>query len=64
MPPTHLAPDAPQPTGEFLSFCEQEEIAILLAQGATLRAIARKLGRSPRTISREVRRNPPRVMAH
>jgi hypothetical protein len=29
----------------------------MLAQGATLRAIARKLERSPSTISREVRRN-------
>ena len=57
MPPTHLASDAPQLTARFLSFCEREEIAILLAQGATLREIARKLERSPSTISREVRRN-------
>jgi len=57
MPPTHLARNAPQPTGRFLSFPEREEIAILLAQGSTLRAIARKLERSPSTISREVRRN-------
>lgn len=56
-PPTHLTPDAPQITARFLSFREREEIAILLAQGATLREIARKLERSPSTISREVRRN-------
>lgn len=57
MPPCHLAPKARQLTGRFLSFREREEIAILLAQGATLRSIARNLGRSPSTISREVRRN-------
>jgi IS30 family transposase len=57
MPPTHLAPKARQLTGRFLSFREREEIAILLAQGETLRSIARNLGRSPSTISREVRRN-------
>jgi IS30 family transposase len=57
MPPTHLAPSASVPTGRFLSFSEHEEIAIELARGAAIRAIARKLGRSPSTISREVRRN-------
>ena len=57
MPPTHLAPRAPHLTGRFLSFGEREEIAILIAQGATIRAIARKLGRAPSTILREVRRN-------
>ena len=57
MPPTHLAPSASVPTGRFLSFSEREEIAIELARGAAIRAIARKLGRSPSTISREVRRN-------
>jgi IS30 family transposase len=45
------------PTKRFLSFSEREEIAIELAKGTTIRAIAHKLGRSPSTISREVRRN-------
>jgi transposase-like protein len=57
MPPTHLAPSAPAPSGRFLTFREREEIAIELARGSAVRAIARKLGRSPSTISREVRRN-------
>lgn len=57
MPPTHLARSAPPLTGRFLSFSEREEIAIELAKGTAIRAIAFKLGRSPSTISREVRRN-------
>lgn len=57
MPPTHLARSAPSLTGRFLSFSEREEIAIELAKGTTMRAIALRLGRSPSTISREVRRN-------
>jgi len=57
MPPTHLAPSAPALTGRFLTFQEREEIAIELARGTGIRAIARKLARSPSTISREVRRN-------
>jgi IS30 family transposase len=57
MPPTHLAPWAKPPTGRYLSFREREDIALELAKGTGIRAIAHKLGRSPRTISREVRRN-------
>lgn len=57
MPPTHLAPTSPQLTGRFLTFSEREEIAILLAKGLGVCAIARNLGRSPSTISRELRRN-------
>ncbi|NKJ00908.1 IS30 family transposase [Novosphingobium sp. SG707] len=57
MPPTHLAPLAPALTGRFLTFHEREEIAIELARGTGIRAIARKLQRSPSTISREIRRN-------
>jgi len=44
-------------SGRYLSFVEREEIAILHAQGATVREIARRLGRTPSTISRELRRN-------
>jgi IS30 family transposase len=40
-----------------LSFAEREEVAILHAQHLGVRAIARRLGRSPATISRELRRN-------
>ena len=57
MPPTHLTPSAKPPSGRYLSFHEREEIAIELAKGTGIRALARKLGRSPATISREVRRN-------
>jgi IS30 family transposase len=57
MPPTHLAPSAPLPTNRSLSFVEREEIALECARGTGVRAIARKLGRSPSTISREIRRN-------
>jgi transposase-like protein len=44
-------------SGRYLSFAEREEIAILRAQGAGVRQIARRLGRDPSTISRELRRN-------
>jgi hypothetical protein len=44
-------------SGRYLSFAEREDIAILHAQGEGVRAIARRLGRDPSTVSREVRRN-------
>jgi IS30 family transposase len=44
-------------TGRYLSFPEREEIAVLKAQGVGVREIARRLGRDPSTISRELRRN-------
>jgi IS30 family transposase len=47
----------PAPSGRYLSLAEREEIAILHATGHGVRAIARVLGRSPSTISRELRRN-------
>jgi IS30 family transposase len=53
MPPSDFTPH----TGRFLSFAEREEIAIGRAYGYGIRQIARHLGRSPSTISREVRRN-------
>jgi IS30 family transposase len=45
-----------EPTGRFLSMAEREEIASLRDQEG-VREIARRLGRSPSTISRELRRN-------
>src|SRR5438876_1166000 len=53
MPPICLA----RLSGRYLSFTEREEIAILHAQRCGVREIARRIGRSPSTISRELRRN-------
>ena len=53
MSPFSLVP----PSGRSLSFAEREEIALLHAQQLGVRQIARKLGRSPSTICRELRRN-------
>ena len=53
MPTVSLAP----PSGRYLSFAEREEIAILRAQDVGVREIARRLERSPSSISRELRRN-------
>ena len=44
-------------TSRYLTFAEREEIAIHRANGAGVREIARCIGRSPSTISRELRRN-------
>src|SRR5665648_636139 len=44
-------------SSRHLSFAEREEIAILTARGCGVREIASELGRSPSTISRELRRN-------
>ena len=41
----------------YLCFEEREEIALLRAEGKGVREIARSIGRSPSTISRELRRN-------
>src|SRR5471030_512676 len=43
--------------GRCLSFSEREEIAVARAGGESMRSIARRLGRSPSTISRELARN-------
>jgi IS30 family transposase len=53
MPSISLVP----PSGRFLSFAEREEIALSRARECGVREIARQLGRSPSTISRELRRN-------
>ena len=53
MPSSNLTPLS----GRYLSFGEREEIAIVHAQGFGIREIARRVGRCPSTISRELRRN-------
>ena len=53
MPPSCLVPL----TGRYLSFAEREDIAIWHSQRWGVREIARRCGRSPSTISRELRRN-------
>jgi IS30 family transposase len=47
----------PTVSGRYLSFSEREDLALYRAQGVGVREIARRLGRSPSTISRELRRN-------
>ena len=49
-----LRPTVP---GRYLSLAEREDIAIWHAQKVGVRDIARRLGRSPSTISRELRRS-------
>ena len=53
MPSSNLAPLS----GRYLSLTEREEIAILRGQSFGIREIARRIGRCPSTISRELRRN-------
>jgi IS30 family transposase len=46
--------------GRYLSFSEREEIALARAAGEGVRSIARRLSRSPSTVSRELGRNGDR----
>ena len=57
MPPSHLSRSSKPPSGRYLFFAEREEIALWRAQGFGVREVARRLGRAPSTISRELRRN-------
>ena len=57
MPPSTLARSSKPSSGRCLSFADREEIALWRAQGHGVREIARRLGRAPSTISRELRRN-------
>jgi len=43
--------------GRCVTFAEREEIALARAGGESMRSIARRLGRSPSTVSRELARN-------
>jgi IS30 family transposase len=55
LPPAQIA--EAQRSGRYLSLLERQRIATLHSQGVGVRAIAQRLGRSPSTVSRELRRN-------
>jgi transposase len=55
IPPVRLAETAR--TSRYLSPLERQRIATLRGHGHGVREIARRLGRSPSTVSRELRRN-------
>jgi IS30 family transposase len=57
MAPSHLSRSSKPLSGRYLAFVERERIALWRAQGLGVREIARRLGRAPSTISRELRRN-------
>ena len=57
MPPSTLRPSSKPLSARYLSFAEREELAILRVQGFGIREVARRLGRSGSTVSRELRRN-------
>jgi len=57
MPPAMFQRSAKPLSGRYLSLSEREELAILRAQDLGVRDIARQIGRSASTISRELRRN-------
>jgi len=62
-----MPPASAGPGRQCLSFAEREEIALLRAGGQGVREIARSIGRSPSTISRELRRitlSPSRAHRH
>ncbi|PZS30549.1 MAG: hypothetical protein DLM58_13575 [Pseudonocardiales bacterium] len=44
-------------SGHHRSFVEREDIAVLRARGVGVREVARRLGRDPAAISRELRPN-------
>ena len=57
MPPATCRRSAKPLSGRYLSLSEREELAILHSQGLGVRQIARRIGRSASTVSRELRRN-------
>ena len=63
MAPSHLARTSVPVSGRYPAFAEREEIALWRAQGLGVREVARRLGRSASTVSRELRRTRRRVTA-
>ena len=57
MPSGGIRPPERTRSARCLSLVEREEISRGIAAGESLREVARRLGRSPSTISREVARN-------
>src|SRR5262249_16655656 len=57
MPPAMFRSSAKPLSGRYLSLAEREEIALLNAQGLSIREIGRRLGRAGSTNSRELDRN-------
>lgn len=57
MAPSHLSRSSKPQSGRYLAFAEREEVALWKARGIGVREIARRSGRAPSTISRELRRN-------
>lgn len=55
-----ISPPLRKRAGSALTLAEREEISRGLCSGASLRSIARKLGRAPSTVSREVMRHSGR----
>jgi IS30 family transposase len=55
IPPVRLAETAR--TSRYLSLLERQRIATLRERGCGVREIARRIGRCPSTVSRELRRN-------
>jgi len=55
-PPVKIADQMPR-SERYLSISERIQIADLLRAGEGVRSIARRIGRSPSTVSRELRRN-------
>jgi len=52
--PSHLHV---QPSGRFLNLSDREEILVGVERGESIRQIARRLGRAPSTVMRELRNN-------
>ena len=57
MRPAMFGPSAQPRSGRYLSLPEREEIALLRAQGCTIREMGRRIQRAASTVSRELRRN-------
>ena len=55
--PSHSSRSSRLLSGRYLTFGEREQIALCCAQELGVREIARRLGRAPSTVSRELRRN-------